>query len=123
MQLFHYFSTIPTNTYKEIGTFLLSSAAISVLLQTIKKKYGVTDSRIIISILGSMSFVVSLASDFLSKVAQNPTLLGDHTLEVMSIATIIYHFSVSPIYKRIVQLLEDANTYLETGDLTGKSKS
>lgn len=81
------------------------------------------DERIILAILGFLSFTPVFVDDALDGLKQNPDILGTHTLEAISILAVAYHFIASPLYKKIVQFVQAINVYLTTGVLPGKPKS
>ena|ERR1700722_19399583 len=129
--LLHYFATLTPGDIQGILAFIGSATGISVLLLAIKPKlkqwdarYGIDAKKVLVALMGIMSFTLSVASDILSSSPQTLQTLTGHATEIIGLATLVYHFGVSPLHARIMGFFSDVDCYLVSGELpVGKPKS
>lgn len=122
--LLHYFTTLTRGDYYGLLSFIGASGGLAVVLQLFKPqikkleaRYGYDAKKLIVAFLGLMAFTLSVAGDVLSASPQSLQVLGSHTAVIVGLATILYHFGVSPLHARIVKFLQDVETYIDTGQL------
>jgi hypothetical protein len=124
-KLLNYVERIPAHDYKTFVLFLIAWVSVSGVLQLIKPllkkleaRWGTDATKLTAALLGLLSFSVAVAANIVSTNPQTlGVVLGSHTAEVMAGAFLLYHFSLSDGYKRLVNVLKDIQTTLSTGKL------
>lgn len=80
------------------GAYLAAAGGlgVSLLLEGFKKWLALQSDKIITFLLAAFSFMASAAEYLMTAVAENPTVLGEHTLVLAGSATILYRYVVKP---------------------------
>jgi hypothetical protein len=128
--IWQYFTTLPASSWYGLlgilGTSAIVSGAIQVLkpkLKTLETKYGVEAKKLVIALLGLLSFAVSVAGDYVNSGGQSLGNVGNHAAWIMTLAVAVYHFGGSKAYASLTRYLKDLQAYLDTGQLPGNPKS
>lgn len=96
-------TNIPDSVWQAIGVAL----GISVLLQGLKNWLSLQSDKVITFLLTALAFI-SASIDYLSQAALvNPTVLGQDTVALVGLSTLLYRYAVKPL----TNLIGDAKEY------------
>lgn len=105
--------SIPASAWGAIGAAL----GISVILEGLKHKLSLQSDKVITFLLGALSFMAA-AIDYLTQASlANPTILGQETVAIVGLATILYRYVVKPL----TNLVKDAKEYRQRKDRIAES--
>lgn len=96
-------NNIPTGTYEAIGAAL----GISVLLQGIKKWLSIQSDKVVAFLLSGLSFITVAIDYLMQAVHTNPSILGQQSVTIVGLSTILYRFMIKPAST----LVADAKEY------------
>lgn len=115
-----YIANQPTSTWTTIAAYLGTSTLVASVLQVIKHWKGFAEAKkLVVALLGLLSFLAGFADWIIQTNATNPIpTIGHSTAYIMSGAVLIHRFAVSPVYEKgftkVAQIVEDAKTYRAT---------
>ncbi len=113
----NWFAEIPASTWYAFGEFFILGAGVSIFMQALKHVRSWGGKKNFLTLLtGGVSFVAALAVEVLNAGALDVSQLGGIGATIFMFATIVYRVSVSPLYKKFCQLLEDAHSYRKTSE-------
>jgi hypothetical protein len=92
-----------------IAPWIGGGALASVVLQWLKHKLSLESPRVLVFMLGVLSFSEAAIQYITNQAAQNPAVLGKNTAALVGLATAIYRLPMFGV-KDVHQLISDAQT-------------
>lgn len=112
-------NTLSKVPWELIGSLLVTTGIVSVLLQKFKNWFKLQSDKVIVVMLGLLSFIPA-ALDYVNSVAaENPLVLGRNTLVIMGLSQPLYRFVIKPLTDVLIDAKaerarrEEANAPLE----------
>lgn len=114
MRIWLYLESVPVEFWQTVGTALVTSGVISLVLQFIKKKFQIDGKKLVATMLSTMTFLASVTQFLVTNNPGSPLPeIAQYWAYVMAGAVILHRFFVSPLYRRVETALRNFQDKVE----------